>query len=185
MAFRVSTSRTPFFIGVPLLTGFLAEAQELIDMVANNQFMYTSERNPVNNGTPMRNGVLEIDTLNAILAQNKILTQQVNMISQSLNGLQAASNNTKEASSEEEAYDPENPAMAEVNHMGEPYGNTYNSSWRNHPNFSWKDQQKPQQGFNNGRRNRLNNIKPYPSSSQLAHLCLQISDGGPCFTHET
>ena len=29
-----------------------AEAQELIDMVANNQFMYTSERNPVNNGTP-------------------------------------------------------------------------------------------------------------------------------------
>ena len=29
-----------------------AEAQELIDMVANNQFMYTSERNPVSNGTP-------------------------------------------------------------------------------------------------------------------------------------
>ena len=65
-----------------------AEAQELIDMVANNQFMYTSERNPVNNGTPLRKGVLEIDTLNAILAQNKILTQQVNMISQSLTGMQ-------------------------------------------------------------------------------------------------
>ena len=104
------------------------EAQELIDMVANNQFMYTSERNPVNNGTPMKKGVLEIDTLNAILAQNKILTQQVNIISQSLNGLQAASNSTKEASSEEEAYDPENPAIAEVNYMGEPYGNTYNPS---------------------------------------------------------
>ena len=71
-----------------------AEAQELIDMVANNQFMYTSERNPVSNGTSQRKGVLEIDTLNAILAQNKILTQQVKMISQSLNGLQAASNST-------------------------------------------------------------------------------------------
>ena len=57
-----------------------AEAQELIDMVANNQFMYTSKRNPVSNGTPMKKGVLEVDTLNAILAQNKILTQQVNMI---------------------------------------------------------------------------------------------------------
>ena len=113
-----------------------AEAQELIDMVANNQFMYTSERNPVSNGTHMKKGVLEIDTLNAILAQNKILTQQVNMISQSLNGLQAASNSTKEASSEEEAYDPENPAMAEVNYMGEPYENSYNPSWRNHPNIS-------------------------------------------------
>ena len=143
-----------------------AEAQELIDMVANNQFMYTSERNPVSNGTPQRKGVLEIDTLNAILAQNKILTQQVNMISQSLHGMQAASNSTQEASSEEEAYDPENPAIAEVNYMGEPYGNTYNPSWRNHPNFSWKDQQKPQQGFNNGGRNRFSNSKPFPSSSQ-------------------
>ena len=143
-----------------------AEAQELIDMVANNQFMYTSERNPVSNGTPQKKGVLEIDTLNAILAQNKILTQQVNMISQSLHGMQAASNSTQEASSEEEAYDHENPAMAEVNYLGEPYGNTYNLSWRNHPNLSWKDQQKPQQGFNNGGRNRFRNSKPFPSSTQ-------------------
>ena len=58
-----------------------SEAQELIDMVANNQFMYTSERNLVSNGTPQRKEVLEIDALNAILAQNKELTQQVNMIS--------------------------------------------------------------------------------------------------------
>ena len=52
-----------------------AEAQELIEIVANNQFMYTSERNLVSNGMPKRMGVLEIDALNAILAQNKMLTQ--------------------------------------------------------------------------------------------------------------
>ena len=75
-----------------------AEAQELIEMVANNQFMYTSERSPVNNGTPQKKGVLKIDTLNAILAQNKILTQQVNIISQNLTGMQSASGSTKEAS---------------------------------------------------------------------------------------
>ena len=70
--------------------------------------------------------------------------------------------------SEEEAYDPENPSMEEVNYMGEPYGNTYNPSWRNHPNLSWKDQQRPQQGFNNsnGGRNRFSNSKPFPSFSQ-------------------
>ncbi|XLS77757.1 hypothetical protein HN51_061982, partial [Arachis hypogaea] len=115
-----------------------------------------------------KKGVLEIDTLNAILAQNKILTQQVNMISQSLSRMQAATGSTKEASSEEEAYDPENPGMEEVNYMGEPYENTYNPSWRNHPNLSWKDQQRPQQGFNNnnGGRNRISNSKPFPSSSQ-------------------
>ncbi|XLT46965.1 hypothetical protein HN873_039569 [Arachis hypogaea] len=67
------------------------------------------------------------------------------MISQSLFGMQAATGSTKEASSEEEAYDPENPAIEEVNYMGEPYGNTYNPLWRNHPNLSWKDQQRPQQ----------------------------------------
>ena len=59
--------------------------------------MYTSERNSVSNGTPQRKGVLEIDALNAILAQNKMLNQQVKMISQSLNGWQNASNSTKEA----------------------------------------------------------------------------------------
>ena len=67
------------------------------------------------------------------------------MISQNLTGLQAASGSTKEVSPEGEAYDPENPVMEEVNYLGESYGNTYNPSWRNHPNFSWKDQQKPQQ----------------------------------------
>ncbi|QHO42136.1 Retrotransposon gag protein [Arachis hypogaea] len=174
-----------------------AEAQEFIDMVANNQLIYTSERNPMSNRTPQRKGVLEIDVLNAILAQNKILTQQVNMISQSMNGLQNASNSTKEVSSEEEAYDPENPAMAEVNYMGEAYGNTYNPSWRNHPNFSWKDQQKPQQGFNNGERNRFSNSKPFPSSSQqqtenseqspssLANIVSDLSKATLSFMNET
>ena len=82
-----------------------AEAQELIEMVANNQFMYTSERNFVNNGTPQRKGVLEIDALNAILAQNKILTQQVNMISQHLAGVQAAASSTQDTSHDGDAYD--------------------------------------------------------------------------------
>ena len=119
------------------------------------------------------------------------------MISQSLHGMQAASNSTQEASPEEEAYDPENPTMAEVNYMGIPYGNTYNSSWRNHPNFSWKDQQKPQQGFNNGGRNRFNNNKPFPSSTQqqtenteqnasnLANLVSDLSKATVSFMNET
>ena len=32
--------------------------------------------------------------------------------------MQNAPSSTKEASSEEEAYDPENPSMEEVNYMG-------------------------------------------------------------------
>ncbi|KAL4294257.1 hypothetical protein AHAS_Ahas18G0210000 [Arachis hypogaea] len=81
--------------------------------------------------------------------------------------------------------------------MGEPYGNTYNPSWRNHPNFSWKDQQKPQQGFNNGGRNRFSNSKPFPSSTQqqtenseqnttnLANLVSDLSKATLSFMNET
>ncbi|KAL4349892.1 hypothetical protein AHAS_Ahas10G0087400 [Arachis hypogaea] len=70
--------------------------------------------------------------------------------------------------SETKAYDLDQPTMEEVNYMGESYGNTYNPSWRNHPSLSWKDQQKPQQGFNNNQggrnQNRFNNRPPFPSS---------------------
>ena len=34
--------------------------------------------------------------------------------------------------------------------QGNPYSNTYNPGWRNHPNFSWANQgggQNPNQGF--------------------------------------
>ncbi|MED6127483.1 hypothetical protein PIB30_088510 [Stylosanthes scabra] len=37
------------------------EAMELIELVANNQYMFTSDRN-------MKRGVMEVDTMDAILA---------------------------------------------------------------------------------------------------------------------
>ncbi|KAL4288158.1 hypothetical protein AHAS_Ahas19G0258200 [Arachis hypogaea] len=49
----------------------LEEAHELIEMVANNQYMYTSERSPVNIGTTQKREVIEVDTLDAILAQKQ------------------------------------------------------------------------------------------------------------------
>ncbi|KAL4343863.1 hypothetical protein AHAS_Ahas11G0120900 [Arachis hypogaea] len=50
-------------------------AGELIEMVANNQYIYTSERNSVNTGTIQKRGVMEVDILNAILMQNKLMSQ--------------------------------------------------------------------------------------------------------------
>ncbi|XP_057719520.1 uncharacterized protein LOC130933940 [Arachis stenosperma] len=111
---------------------------------------------------------------------------------------QKMSGNNQEASLQEEAYYPDQPTMEEVNYMGEPYVNTYNPSWRNHPNLSWKDQQKPQQGFNQGGRNqnRFNNIPPFPSShgniksskqrlSDLAILVSSLTKATHSFINET
>ncbi|KAL4329468.1 hypothetical protein AHAS_Ahas13G0303100 [Arachis hypogaea] len=124
------------------------EAQELIDMVANNQYMYTSDRNPVNNGATQKSGVLEVDTLDAILAQNKLMSQQINMISQHLSGTQSLDAYCPEIVYEIDASDNAWTIMEEVNYMGKssrtsnnnPYSNTFNQGWRNHPNFGWRDQ---------------------------------------------
>ncbi|KAL4276860.1 hypothetical protein AHAS_Ahas20G0249400 [Arachis hypogaea] len=44
------------------------EVMELIEIVANNQYLYSSER-------AMKRGVMELDTLDTILSQNKIMFQ--------------------------------------------------------------------------------------------------------------
>ncbi|XP_072056539.1 uncharacterized protein [Arachis hypogaea] len=84
--------------------------------------------------------------------------------------MQAAAGSTQDTSYDGDAYDPDQPTTEEVNYIGEPYGNTYNPSGRIHPNFSWKDQQKLQQGFNNNQsgrnQNRFDSNKPFPSSQQ-------------------
>ncbi|MED6191102.1 hypothetical protein PIB30_112901, partial [Stylosanthes scabra] len=44
------------------------EAMELIELVANNQYMFTLDRN-------MKTGVMEVDTMDALLTQNKAMAQ--------------------------------------------------------------------------------------------------------------
>ncbi|XP_057719559.1 uncharacterized protein LOC130933985 [Arachis stenosperma] len=64
------------------------EAAELIKMIANNQYLYSSDMNLVNSRAPQKKGVLEVDTLDAILPQNKVMSQQINMLTQHLSGMQ-------------------------------------------------------------------------------------------------
>ncbi|QHO28282.1 Retrotransposon gag protein [Arachis hypogaea] len=50
------------------------ETIELIELVASNQYLYSSNGNPVNSETPQKKGVMEVEALNAILAQNKLMS---------------------------------------------------------------------------------------------------------------
>ncbi|KAL4300791.1 hypothetical protein AHAS_Ahas17G0236200 [Arachis hypogaea] len=50
------------------------EALDLIEMVANNQYLYSSEKISV------RKGVMKLDALDTILAQNKAMFQQISAI---------------------------------------------------------------------------------------------------------
>ncbi|MED6214633.1 hypothetical protein PIB30_105083, partial [Stylosanthes scabra] len=56
---------------------------ELIELVANNQYMFTSERS-------VKKGVMEIDTMDALLAQNKAITQQLSTLNKKMEKLEVA-----------------------------------------------------------------------------------------------
>ncbi|KAL4314874.1 hypothetical protein AHAS_Ahas15G0128700 [Arachis hypogaea] len=71
------------------------ETIELIELVASNQYLYSSNRNPVNSEAPQKKGVLEMKAVNAILAQNKLMSQQINLLTQQMGGMQVSAINTQ------------------------------------------------------------------------------------------
>jgi len=95
------------------------EALRLIEMVANNQYLYSSER------TAMRKEVMKLDVLDTILAQNIAMCQQINAITQQLDGLQVSAINTQDAPydmsgefSQGENHDYGQFSFKQVNYMG-------------------------------------------------------------------
>ncbi|KAL4390700.1 hypothetical protein AHAS_Ahas03G0171300 [Arachis hypogaea] len=68
------------------------EAMKLIEMVANNQYLYSSKR------TSVKKGIMELDTLDAILAHNKSMSQQINAITQHFSGMQVSAISTQDTS---------------------------------------------------------------------------------------
>ncbi|MED6190742.1 hypothetical protein PIB30_108875, partial [Stylosanthes scabra] len=60
-----------------------AEAMDLIELVATNQYMFTSDRSA-------KRGVMEIDSTNSILARMDAMTQQFNIVNKKLEKIEAA-----------------------------------------------------------------------------------------------
>ncbi|KAL4356501.1 hypothetical protein AHAS_Ahas09G0093000 [Arachis hypogaea] len=70
------------------------ETIELIELVASNQYLYSSNRNLVNSEASQKKSVMEVEALNAILAQNKLMSQQINLLTQHMGGMQVLAINT-------------------------------------------------------------------------------------------
>ncbi|MED6142035.1 hypothetical protein PIB30_109499, partial [Stylosanthes scabra] len=60
-----------------------AEAMDLIELVATNQYMFTSDRSA-------KRGVMEIDSTNSILARMDAMAQQFNIFNKKLEKIEAA-----------------------------------------------------------------------------------------------
>ncbi|KAL4350218.1 hypothetical protein AHAS_Ahas10G0120000 [Arachis hypogaea] len=67
--------------------------------------LYSYQEPPSDIEAPQKNGVMEVETLNAILAQNKLMSQQLNLLTQQMGGMQVSAINTQ------------NP-LQEFNYMG-------------------------------------------------------------------
>ncbi|KAJ1436527.1 hypothetical protein SESBI_04137 [Sesbania bispinosa] len=96
-----------------------------------------------------RKGVFEVSSLDAILAQNKLLSQQVTNLTKQVSNLQVNAVTTpplvcdfcggQHVNGECQANQAEEHVKA-VGQQNNAFSNTYNPGWRNHPNFSWGGQ---------------------------------------------
>lgn len=122
-------------------------------MVANNEYFYSSKRQAA-----PKKGVFELERVDTILTQNKLmhqqLEQQIEIMSRRMDGLQLAVVSTTNQSpvvwgQQEESYEEQQPEQVQYMHnQGSGPNNfhedTYNSSWRNHPNLKWGENQNQQ-----------------------------------------
>ena len=88
--------------------------------------------------------------MDALLAQNKMITKQLADLTKKVEENQVAAAITS-LSAQEGVNIGEEGDWEQANYVGnsprqvhDPYSKTYNSGWRNHPNFGWGNQ--PDQG---------------------------------------
>ncbi|XP_071933622.1 uncharacterized protein [Coffea arabica] len=126
------------------------EAQQLIEKMAANNYQWANER-----GNSRKTvGMLEVDTLNMLSGKMdnvvKMLNRQVG--SSSNQGVVVACCTTCGGDHDDFMCSSSEQVQYLNNYnrslQNNPYSNTYNPGWRNHPNFGWKDQGNQQRPVN-------------------------------------
>ncbi|KAL5554123.1 hypothetical protein UlMin_041524 [Ulmus minor] len=140
--------------GGALLNKSYAEAYDLIESIAANSYQWPTSRI---NTTKKVAGVHELGDVSTLTAQIASLTNMLKAVSTS-NVVSPASLNSPVSATSPVVIEPNNSSVETVsfNYVGNynqgnynsgsynrgnnPYSNTYNPGWRQHPNFSWSNQ---------------------------------------------
>ncbi|GAU40459.1 hypothetical protein TSUD_134610 [Trifolium subterraneum] len=110
-----------------------SEARELVEAMAQNEYRVQNDR-----GAKKKAGMLELDTQTALLAQSQLMnTQMAAMLKHftTTPALQMQANAVQDVKC----------AFVKRNTTNDPYSNTYNPGWRDHPNFGWGGNQNQSQ----------------------------------------
>ncbi|XP_050877114.1 uncharacterized protein LOC127080868 [Lathyrus oleraceus] len=128
-------------VGGALMDKPYDEAYELIESMAQNHFQWGGERVTVEKPTP-KGGMYEVNGIDRVNAKVDALTQKIESLA-----ITPAATVTAVTPNYELCGTPEHTNVdcqllagiptGKVNYaQGNPYSNTYNPGWRNHPNFS-------------------------------------------------
>ncbi|XP_022872320.1 uncharacterized protein LOC111391352 [Olea europaea var. sylvestris] len=133
------------------------EAYDLYEKIAKNQSMW-----PIDREAPRKTlGLHNVDAVTALTAQIEVLTMKMDNLSKSVNmvhqsppacegcGADHASTRCPLASTHFNQFEEVSYAQNFQRQQNNPFSNTYNPSWKNHPNFSWSNNQGQEQGRSN------------------------------------
>src|SRR5262249_26551465 len=122
-------------------------AYELIDEMATNSYQWQVDRAT----TKRQAGVHNVDAATALAAQIELLNKKIDGMSVGTVMSCELCGTPGHKSVDCQAGNPFAQLIEQVDYAGNfqrpqqnnPYSNTYNPGWRNHPNFSWSNQQNP------------------------------------------
>src|ERR1044072_6486834 len=123
-----------------------ADANQLIESMAQNHYQWGSERASVEKSQTKGN-MVKVNSLDQVNAKVEALTQKLENLTITPAATVAAVAQTCDLCGLQSHPAPECPLLTGVpveqaNYVqGNPYSNTYNPGWKNHPNFSYKKQQ--------------------------------------------
>ncbi|KAL4342153.1 hypothetical protein GQ457_08G025220 [Hibiscus cannabinus] len=137
------------------------EAFEILDRIANNDYQFPTSRLGSGRRT---SGKLELDANDSVSAQLSAITNHLKNLQKPSDVREAKALSCIHCEGNRHATDC--PVMHEqANYLGNynrnsnnPYSNTYNPGWRQHPNFSWNNQG----GTNASSSNRQQNTNAPP-----------------------
>ncbi|KAL4290887.1 hypothetical protein GQ457_14G012560 [Hibiscus cannabinus] len=130
-----------------LLDKSAEEAIEILDRLANNDYQFPSTRR----GMARRNGTTyELEPTDSISAQLAALTNMVKNLQRpsSSQEVKVIASYCDLCNANHDSFEcPQNPEssfyVGNFNRNNNPYSNTYNPGWKQHPNFSWSNQRNP------------------------------------------
>ncbi|KAL4368363.1 hypothetical protein GQ457_05G021060 [Hibiscus cannabinus] len=130
-----------------LLDKSAEEATEILDRLANNDYQFPSTRKEM---TRRNVTAYELEPTDAISAQLAALTNMVKNLQRPSNSqeVKVIASYCDFCNANHDLFEcPQNPEssfyVGHFNRNNNPYSNTYNPGWKQHPNFSWNNQRNP------------------------------------------